>query len=104
VKENQKILSVRNNVLPGEEALFNIALIYAQYAYPKRDYQKSLEYFRRLIKVFPQSPLVGHSKIWIGNLQEEERLNIEIEELRKTIKKSKQVDIETDEKKKELSK
>ena len=56
------------------------------------------------MKVFPQSPLVGQAKIWIGLLQENERLNIEIEELKKTIKKSKQVDIEIDEKKKELSK
>jgi hypothetical protein len=47
--------------------------------------------------------LVGQAKIWIGLLQENERLNREIEELNKTIKKSKQVDIELDEKE-EISK
>ncbi len=104
LRENQKVLSLYNKVPPGDEALFNMGLIYAHYGYPKRDYQKSLDYFKRLIKVFPQSPLVGYSKMWIGILQENERLNIEIEELKKTIKKSKQVDIEIDEKKKELSK
>jgi tetratricopeptide (TPR) repeat protein len=104
LKENQKVLSLYGNVPPGDEALFNMGLIYTHYGYPKRDYQKSLDYFKRLMKIFPQSPLVGHSKIWIGILQENERLNIEIEELKKTIKKSKQVDIEIDEKKKELSK
>lgn len=104
LKENQKVLSLYGNVPPGDEALFNLGLIYTHYGYPKRDYQKSLDYFKRLLKVFPQSPLVGHSKIWIGILQENERLNMEIEELKKTIKKSKQVDIEIDEKKKELSK
>jgi hypothetical protein len=92
------------NVPPGDEALFNMGLIFAHYGYPKRDYKKSLDLFKRLVKVFPQSPLVGQAKIWIGLLQENERLNIEVEELNKTIKKSKQIDIEIDEKKKELSK
>jgi tetratricopeptide (TPR) repeat protein len=104
LKENQKVLSLYNNVPPGDEALFNMGLIYAHYGYPKRDYKKSLDLFKRLAKVFPQSPLVRQAKIWIGLLQENERLNIEIEELNKTIKKSKQIDIEIDEKKKELSK
>lgn len=104
LKENQKALSLFNHVPPGDEALFNIGLIYAHGGYPKRDYKKSLDLFRRLVELFPKSPLVGQAKIWIGILQENERLNREIEELNKTIKKSKQVDIELEEKKKELSK
>ena len=104
LKENQKILSLYYNVPPGDEALFNTGLIYAHYGYPKRDYQKSLDHFKRLVKVFPQSPFARQAKIWIGILQENERLKREIEELNKTINKSKQVDIEIDEKKKELSK
>lgn len=104
LKENQKVLSLYDNVPPGDEALFNTGLIYAHYGYPKRDYQKSLDHFKRLVKVFPQSPFAGQAKIWIGLLQENERLKREIEELNKTIKKSKEVDIEIDEKKKELSK
>jgi outer membrane protein assembly factor BamD (BamD/ComL family) len=125
LKENQKVLSLREHAPPGDEALFNTGLLYAHYGYSKRDYKKSLDLFKRLVKMFPQSPLVGQAKIWIGILQENERLNREteesnksikksqqenerlnreIEELNKTIKKSKQVDIEIDEKKKELSK
>ena len=104
LKENQKVLSLYDNVPPGDEALFNAGLIYALYGYPKRDYQKSLDHFKRLVKVFPQSPFAGQAKIWIGLLQENERLKREIEELNKTIKKSKEVDIQIDEKKKELSK
>jgi len=104
LKENQKVLSSYGNVPPGDEALFNTGLIYAHYGYSKRDYQKSLDHFKKLVKVFPQSPLAGQAKIWIVILQENERLNRENEELNKTIKKSKQVDIEIDEKKKELSK
>ena len=110
LKENQKVLSLYDNVPPGDEALFNTGLIYAHYGYPKRDYQKSLDHFERLVKAFPQSPLARQAKIWIGILQEKkkskqenERLKKEIEELNKTIKKSKQVDIEIDEKRKEIS-
>ena len=104
LKENQKVLSLYGHVPPGDEALFNTGLIYVHYGYAKRDYKKSLDIFKRLVKVFPQSPLAGQAKIWIGILQENERLNREIEEVNKTLKKSKQVDIELDEKKKELSK
>ncbi len=104
LKENQKVLSLYSNVSPGDEALFNIGLIYAHYGYPKRDYKKSLDFFRRLVMVFPQSSLTGQAKIWIEMLQENERLNREIKGLNRTIKKSKQIDIELDEKKKELLK
>ena len=104
LRENEKVLSLYDNIPPGDEALFNLGLIYAHYGYPKRDYKKSLDLFKRLVKMFPQSPLAGQAKLWIGILQENERLNREIEELNKTIKKSKQVDIEIEEKKKELSK
>ncbi len=125
LKENQKVLSLYDTVPPGDEALFNMGLIYAHYGYSERDYKKSLDLFRRLVKVFPRSPLAGQAKIWIEILQENERLNRETEEsnkvikksqqendrlkkeigeLNKAIRKSKQVDIEIDEKKKELSK
>jgi outer membrane protein assembly factor BamD (BamD/ComL family) len=104
LRENEKVLSLYDNIPPGDEALFNIGLIYAHYGYPKRDYKKSLDLFKRLLMVFPQSPLVGQATIWMGILQENQRLNREIEELNKTIKKSKQVDIEIEEKKEELSK
>lgn len=125
LKENQKLLSLVDHVPPGDEALFNIGLIYAHYGYSKRDYQKSLNHFKRLVKVFPHSPFTEQAKIWARILQENERLNREteesnksikkwqqeneklktqIEELNKTIKKSKQVDIEIEEKRKEISK
>ncbi len=104
LKENQKVLSLYDNVPPGDEALFNMGLIYAHYGYSKRDNKKSLDLFKRLIKFFPQSHLVGQAKIWIGVLQENERLTREVEELNTAIKKSKQIDMELDEKKKEFSK
>lgn len=121
LKENQKVLSLYGKVPPGDEALFNTGLIYAHHGYSKRDYGKSLDHFKKLVKVFPKSSLAGQAKNWIAILQEHEkleesnksmrklqqeneRLNKEIEELKMTIKKSKQVDIEIEGKKKELLK
>lgn len=104
LKENQEVLSMSGKNIPGDEALFNMGLIYAHYEYSKRDYKMSLDLFKRLVKIYPQSPLVVHATIWIGILKENERLNSEVAELNKTIKKTKQVDIEIEEKKKELSK
>jgi len=104
LKENQKVLSLYNDVPPGDEALFNIAVIYAHAGYPKRDYRKSLVLFMRLGKKFPQSPWGRQAGIWVGIIRENERLNKEVEELNQTLKKSKQVDIEIDKKRKELSK
>ncbi len=104
MKENQKVLLLNGTIPRGDEALFNIGLIYTHYGYPRRDYQKSLDYFKKMVKVFPQSPWVGQAKMWIGMLQENEKLKREIEGLNKTIEKSKHVDIELEEKKKELSK
>lgn len=104
LQENQKVFLLYDSIPPGDEALFNMGLIYVHYGYPKRDYRRSLDLFKRLVKVFPQSPLAGQAKIWIAILKENERLNKKIQELKTTIKKSKQVDIEIDRKKKELSK
>jgi tetratricopeptide (TPR) repeat protein len=90
LKENQKILSLYDNIPPGDEALFNTGIIYADYGYSKRNYKESLDLFKRLVKVFPQSPLAGQAKIWIGMLQENERLNGKIEELNRTVRESRQ--------------
>ena len=90
LEENRKVLSLYDGVPPGDEALFNTGLIYAHYGYPKRDYKKSLDHFKRLVKVFPQSSFAARAKIWIAVLQENERLNRETEESNKSIKKSQQ--------------
>jgi tetratricopeptide (TPR) repeat protein len=95
--ENQKVLTLSTHKPPEDEALFNIGLIYAHFDNPKKDYSKSLDYFKKMIQNYPKSPLVEQAKIWVEMLQENERLN-------QIIEKSKQVDIEIEEKKREISK
>jgi len=104
LKAYQEALSLSGRNTPGDEALFNMGLIYADLEYPKRDCKKSLDLFKRLVKTYRESPLVAQATIWMGILGENEKLSGEVAELNKTIKKTKQVDIEIEEKKKELSK
>ncbi|MEW6376249.1 MAG: tetratricopeptide repeat protein [Thermodesulfobacteriota bacterium] len=90
VGENQKILSLSDPRSPKDEALFNLGLIYSHFGNPQRDLEKSLEYFKKLIKNYPKSFLAEQAKIWVGILQENEELN-------QVIQRLKQVDIEIEE-------
>ena len=92
--ENQKGLALSNRQLPGDEALFNIGLIYAHSRNPKKDYGKSLDSFRKVMTDYPKSPFFEQAKIWVGILQENERLN-------QVIENSREVDMEIEERKRE---
>jgi TPR repeat protein len=91
----QKALDENNFLLekPGkspfrDRALFNMGLVYAHQDNPDKDYAKSLYYFTKLIHEHPDSPLAVQASIW------QNVLNI--------IEKAKQVDLEIEQKKKEL--
>jgi tetratricopeptide (TPR) repeat protein len=86
---NKKALSISGNGHRLDEVLFNIGFIYAHHDNPDKNYKQSIKYFERLIKEHPESPLVDQAKVWQGLLD--------------VIEKSKQVDIEIDQKKKELA-
>ena len=90
MRESQDILAQSPKTPPGDEALMNMGLISAHYANPKRDYKKALGYFMRIEKEFPRSPLVEEAKIWVSVLL--------------AFEKAQQVDIEIEQKKKELGK
>jgi tetratricopeptide (TPR) repeat protein len=90
MKASQDILANSPKTPPGDAALMNLGLISAHYANPKRDYKKSLNFFQRIEKEYPESPLVEEAKIWISVLQ--------------AFEKAKQVDLEIEQKKKGLAK
>ncbi len=94
IVENQKVLSLPDLRSPKDEALFNLGLIYAHFKNPRRDIEKSLEYFKRLIKHYPKSSFIEQTKTWVGILEENEELNYLIQKL-------KQVDIDIEEMKRE---
>jgi TolA-binding protein len=97
ISENQKVLSLAHPRSPKDEALFNLGLVYAHEGNPKKDFSKSLDFFKRLIRDHPRSPLVEQAKIWVGLLQEYDSLT-------QVIQKLKQVDIEVEERKREKAK
>lgn len=89
LKEYQRALALSPRKPPGDEALFDMGLLFAYSDNPNRDYKTSVEFFRMLIDEFPQSRLIDQARAWVDVLQ--------------TIEKTKQVDIEIEEKKKELA-
>jgi tetratricopeptide (TPR) repeat protein len=94
LKENQRALSLGGKNPPSDRALFNIGLIYSHEENPKKDHEKSLFFFTKVIKDYPQSTLVEEANIWIKVLRENERL-------RAVIEKFKEVDMQVEEKKRE---
>jgi len=104
IRENQKVLSLAGQNPPADEALFNLGLIYAHSGNPRKDYGKSVGFFRKLMKDYPQSPLAVQARIWTGVLLENEKMSLTIQKLNQVIEESKQVDIEIEEKKREKGK
>ncbi len=90
IAENHKVLSLSDRRSMKDEALFNLGLIYAHFRNPQKDIEKSLEYFKRLIKNYPKSSFVEQAKIWAGILEENEELSYQIQKL-------KQLDIDIEE-------
>jgi tetratricopeptide (TPR) repeat protein len=103
-KENQRILSVSGRNPPADGALFYMGLILAHPGNSKKDYAKSIAFFKTLLKDYPGSPWGEQAKAWVGVLQENEKLSRSVEELSLVIEKSKQVDIEIEKKKREKAK
>jgi tetratricopeptide (TPR) repeat protein len=88
--EFQKVLSLPPDKPLKDEALLNMGLVYAHFGNPQRDIEKSLEFFKKLVRQYPKSPLTEQARIWVGVLEENEKLN-------QVIQKLKQVDIEIEE-------
>ena len=85
---NQGVASQCDHKVPGDQALFNMGLILASQNYSRKDYTRSRAMFQRVIKEYPESPLVAQSRTWIGVLSVIERskeADIEVEQTRKKL-------------------
>ena len=94
LNEMEKVLSLSPSTPLEDEALYTMGLMYAHFGNPKKDYHRSLELFRRLLKDHPKSPWVEQAKVWIAVIEENAKLN-------QVIEKSKQVDLDIEQKKRE---
>jgi len=111
--ENQKILREARGA--PDIALFNMGIVSANSANPKKNYPRALSSFRTLVKDYPQSPMIEPAKTWIQVLEEyqkmadekraltkeRESLMHEMDKLRYTVEKSRQVDVEIEKRRRE---
>ncbi len=86
IDEYQKVLSLTSKKLLEDEALFNMGLVYAHFGNPKRNYEKSLNLFLKVLNDYPESRLQEEAKIWVGVLLENLQTTRQIERLKQTIK------------------
>jgi len=121
IKENQEILN-RFPEKYGDHALYAMGLIYAYPEYPDANYETALNFFKKLIREYPESVFKNQAKIWISILNQtaehetekdknkkqmdllEKALNAEkkqIKNLKNQIKSLKEIDLGIEEKKRE---
>ncbi len=101
LRETRRVLSLSGKNPPGDQALFNMALIYAASENPKKDYGQALLFLQRMLRDYPQSSLVEEAKTWAKVLQENERFRQESQRLRRVFEQSQEVDLLVDKKKRE---
>jgi outer membrane protein assembly factor BamD (BamD/ComL family) len=89
IHKNEQILKEAGKSPPADEALYNLGLIYAHNDNPAKDYSKAQEYFLRLTREFPDSPLAEEARIWLG--------------LFGVFEKMRQIDLEIEQQKKQLN-
>jgi outer membrane protein assembly factor BamD (BamD/ComL family) len=108
LKETRELLRLYRGTL-GDEALFQMGLIYAYPKNPDHDYEKSIAWFHSLIEDFPQSKNTDQAEAWVLLLQdmikkEQEVAELEsrVEELKEQLLKLKEVDLGLQEKKSQV--
>lgn len=88
--ENQAVLAKYGHKPPADEALYALGFIYAQANNPKKDYLKAIFYFKRLLREIPQSLRAEEARAWVQILELWERsrqIDLEIEQKRKQFRK-----------------
>ncbi len=98
LREAKEVLGLYPRTL-GEEALFQMGLIYAYPKNPDRDYNRALECFHGVIKDFPQSKIKDQAGVWVLFLQEIMDKEREIGNLKDQLLRLKEIDLGIEEKK-----
>lgn len=101
LQEHEKVSSLVQNGPINEEALLYTGLIYVDPANPRRDYARSIGYFKKLSEGYPKSPYAEQAKIMIAIIRENEESIRTIERLKALIEAAKKVDIGIEDRKRE---
>jgi tetratricopeptide (TPR) repeat protein len=76
LKENDKVFRNPSEIL-RDRALFQRGLIYSHPQNPNQNYQKSIEYFQKLLEEYPDSGLKNAAEVWILSLHQIVRMRDE---------------------------
>lgn len=71
-----QVINRNDATSPADVALYALGEVYANHAYPGRDYARSKDYFVRLIANFPDSPLSSEARTFVSlydNFAEKEK-------------------------------
>jgi tetratricopeptide (TPR) repeat protein len=90
LKAFQNVVLMAEDKPPADAATYNIGLVYAHPQYSRRDLQKAIGSFTRLITRYPNSPWTEQAKIWVGVLNEAEESKQAIENSRQVIEQSRE--------------
>ena len=123
LKQNELLLSTCQTEGRCEVPLFNLGFLYAYSKSPYYDRPKALKYFARIVKDYPESPLAYESLVWMDLITENVTLdnkqrelegqvesrnaaikskNATIKELRKQMERSRDIDVEMNQKEREI--
>ena len=85
LKKYEEVVRLFPGSSPGDNALFHMGLIWAHPDNPQRNYRKTLQCFRRLLRDFPQSTLRAEVSAWVGAINEIFRCWGRIKDLEETV-------------------
>jgi hypothetical protein len=116
--ENQQALQACNTESPCAVALFNVGFLHAYPNSPYYNQVKGLKYFEELIQKYPQSPWAFQAKAWTDImkqsvasenkrrrlLKEMKSKDAAINDLKRQIKRSREIDMKIEQKERELLK
>lgn len=86
---------------PGDRALFHMGLIWVHADNPGRNYKKALECFQGVVRNYPDSELRAEAEAWAGTIQNLIRCKKQRHTLQQQLDTLKEIDIRTEEKKRE---
>ena len=85
LKEDEEVLRLYPVASPGDKALFHMGLIWAHPDNPRKNYNKTLECFQRIVSDFPDSALMEEVMVWVGAINDLISLESNIKNLEETV-------------------
>ncbi len=104
LSEFERIEKRHQNSTFSDKILFNLVLLYIHPGNAKRDLNKGIGAFERLIKIHPKSNYVEYARPFISYTKEVVELKVENERLRYEIEKFKDIQIQLEKREKEIKK